>query len=73
MIVATSDKRTSVDAGRVALATFVLLAANQEERVSGVDPKSVELTLGNVGFSPGEGQALADGNHEAIQGRMRRG
>jgi hypothetical protein len=64
---------TQLPADRIAHATFALMAADREERASDADPRSVEVILGAVGFTPGEVQSLTGGNYQTIQSCMRRG
>lgn len=68
-----NESTTPLPADRIALATFALMAADREERVNDADPRSVEVILGAVGFTPGEVQSLTGGNYKTIQSRMRRG
>jgi hypothetical protein len=69
----TKESPTPLSSDRIALATFALLAADREERANGTEPRTVEVVLGAVGFSPGEVQSLTGGNYKTIQSRMRRG
>jgi hypothetical protein len=71
---AVGDSQAKVpDPERIALATFALLAAGREERVFELEPRSVEVTLAKVGFTPAEVQALTGGNRKTIASRMNKG
>jgi hypothetical protein len=67
-----TTNETSLDADRVAVATFALMAADREERASGADPRTVEEVLAPLGFTAREVQSLTGGNYETIKTRMRR-
>lgn len=72
-MVNTSEKPTSPGSERVALATFALLAAEREERVFKIEPRSVEMILAGVGFTPAKVQSLTGGNRKTITSRMKKG